>query len=152
MMNSDEALASPFNACTNRKDRSMIAPCRRCRRPRPDPKPLQRPAAAAANPTYPGEIRPNSSLFLARGLYVGLGKHVVGTVLVAPVLHASELTVAAGLADPGAHRRLLIEGAHRNRAEDGIEGLAAQAGQQLFGFGRAGLVEHVLDHVRDHVA
>src|SRR5262245_53526415 len=115
MMNRVEALASPFNACTSRKETSISAPCRRRTRAAP-------PWLSAARRRAGCEAAAASGrLILARGLHLGFGEHVFGAVLIAPVFHGADLAVLGGLANPGAHGRLLIAGTHEDGAEDSIK-------------------------------
>src|SRR5215510_1814733 len=150
IMNSVEALASPFNACSSRKETSIRAPC--APHARAAPPRTRRRAGAPECADRARAAEASGLLILARGLHLGFGEHVLGAVLIAPVLHGTDLALLAGLADPGAHGRLLIDRAHEDRAEDGIEAAAAQRAQHFFGLGRAGLVEHVLHHIADDVA
>src|SRR4030095_13626983 len=117
IIKSVEPLASPFNACTSRKETSIIAPCRRSARAAPPWRKAARRRAACGDRARPAE--PSGQLILARGLHLGFGEHVFGAVLIAPVLHGADLAVLGGLANPSAHGRLLIACAYEDRADNG---------------------------------
>src|SRR5581483_5404872 len=136
MMKSDDALARPLSACTRRKDGSGK------RWPRCLPLPM------------PGEAWGEGvQLLLPCGLHLGVGEEVLGAVLVLPILHGAALSLPGGLADPGAHGRLLVERADGHGADRGGElEIALEGGDQLLRVGGAGLVEQVAHHVADGIA
>src|SRR5688572_22172067 len=104
MMNSEEALARPFSACTRRKERSG----------------KRRPRYASPSPhSSMGRGEKKNSL-LARRFYLGLRKQVFRAVLVGPVLHGAHLALARCQADPGAERGLMVQRPHHHRAGDGV--------------------------------
>src|SRR5436190_24276348 len=102
MMNSEEALARPFSACTKRKVRSGKRWPRYCSHIRFAVIPglvlgIQPAASAGAWGTMdPGDKHRDDTLLLARRLHLGLGEQVFRPVLVLPVLHGAHLGLQRG--------------------------------------------------------
>src|SRR5215213_8536697 len=100
----------------------------------------------------PEKEKVGGTLSLARRLHLGLGEHHRRAVDVAPILHRALPALQRRLADPGAVRRLVVDAAHRDRADDGVELHVLEGRDQLLGVGAAGLLDQVLGHVDDDVA
>src|SRR4030095_14875477 len=148
MMNSDDAEASPFSACTKRKERSGTRwPRYRIVIPGLVPGLQPSRSARAAARWIPGTSPGMTPSLLAHRLHLVLGEQVLGAVLVFPALHGALLVFERRLAHPGAQRRLVIERAHHHRPGNRLGLQAVEGGEQLVRGRRACLVGDVFSHV-----
>src|SRR5437868_8387526 len=94
-----------------------------------------RPFKAWTNRTSSGSLllrRPHLPHF-------GVGRLYRRAVDVAELLHGADALLDRGLADPGTHRALVVDGAVHDRARRRVEVQSRECGHHLLGIGAAGL-------------